>query len=59
MLLGTRTNPRTEHWVEGVSGGGYNEFVGGLTKRTIRTKSNRFETDGEALLFDDLVRAES
>ena len=57
MLLGTRTNPRTEHWARGVSGGGCNEFVGGLTKRTIRTKCNRFESDGEALLFDDLVRS--
>ena len=57
MLLGTRTDPRTEHWARGVSSGGCNEFVSSLTKRTVRTKCNRFEPDGEALLFDDLVRS--
>ena len=57
MLLGARTDPRTEHWARGVSSGGCNEFVSSLTKRTVRTKCNRFEPDGEALLFDDLVRS--
>ena len=57
MLLGTRAYPRTERWARGVSSGGCNEFVSSLTKRTVRTECNRFEPDGEALLFDDLVRS--
>ena len=57
MLLGTRADPRTEHWARGVSSGGCNEFVSSLTKRTVRTKGNSLEANVEALLLDDLVRA--
>ena len=35
MLLGTRTDPRTEHWAGGVSGGSGDEFMSALTKSTI------------------------
>ena len=57
MGLGTRAHPWAVDWQRRVSGGGCDEFVSGLTKRTVRTKCNRFEPDGEAFLFDDLVRS--
>ena len=53
MGLGTRAHPWAVDWQRRVSGGGCNEFVRGLTKRTVRTKGNRLETDVEALLLDD------
>ena len=55
MRLGARAHPWAVSWQGRVSGGSCDELVGGLTKRTVRTKSNGFEADIEALLFDDAV----
>ena len=56
MGLWTRAHPWAVNWQRRVSGGGCDEFVGGLTKRTVRTKGNRLEADAEALLLNDFVR---
>ena len=57
MRLGTRLDPRAEEGRRGISGGGSNKLVGGLTEGSIRTKGDRAKADGEPLVLDDLVGA--
>ena len=54
MRLGAGRDPRAEEGLRGVSGSCGNEFVGRLTKRTVRTKGDRAEANVELLLADDL-----
>ena len=45
MGLRARAHPWAVGWKWGVGGGGRDELMGGLTKRTVRTEGNGLETN--------------
>ena len=57
MRLWTRLDPRAKERLRGVSSGGSDELMGGLTEGSIRTKGDRAKADVEPLVLDDLVGA--
>ena len=57
MGLRARAHPWAVGWKWGVGGGGRDELMGGLTKRTVRTEGNGLETNVQAFVLDDAAGA--